>query len=330
MNKLLKIVLAALVLSGCATTSTATQTTEETPAAQETAQATSGQLPDVTTDVDTESFKDITILAPGGAPALALLPLFENGNSIDIVDGPDNLQAEFTGPSNYDIVIAPTNLGVKLATMDKTEYRLLDVVTWGNLYLVGTNQDQLSDTSIKVAAFGEEAVTGLVYKHNYENLLGITTWYPSVSEAQAALLSGEVDVAMIAEPAATATIAKAKENGKEFTIIANLQDDWGDGGYPQAGLFVKASTYEENKDAIDALETYIREYVDEANVDAAPVVEAIDAVGAENLSVPNATIVSKTWNRLNLNVVRASDVQESLEKFLSIFGVEGIEKAILE
>lgn len=71
------------------------------------------------------------------------------------------------------------------------------------------------------------------------------TWYNAVSDAQQALLAGKADMALLAQPAAAATIAKAKENGTDLKVIANLQELWtakqGDDetGYPQAAVFVK-------------------------------------------------------------------------------------------
>ena len=46
-----------------------------------------------------------------------------------------------------------------------------------------------------------------------------STWYASVAEVQGAMLAGKADVALMAEPAATATIAKAKEKGQELKIV---------------------------------------------------------------------------------------------------------------
>ena len=112
MKKIILILSLLLVLTGCNTNAPTNPQTTETPVAEN------------NSEIDPSTFANFKILAPGGAPALALLPLFDNVKEIDIVDGPDNLQVEFTGPSNYDIVIAPTNLGVRLASMDKTEYRL--------------------------------------------------------------------------------------------------------------------------------------------------------------------------------------------------------------
>ena len=70
--------------------------------------------------------------------------------------------------------------------------------------------------------------------------------------------------------------------------------------------------------------------MDEANVDSSVVTSKIEAVGAEKLSVPNAQIVTKTWNNLNLMVSKASDVKEAIASFMGLFGVDSIDGTIIE
>ena len=46
---------------------------------------------------------------------------------------------------------------------------------------------------------------------------------PSAQDVQAALLSNKANCGLLAEPAVTATIAKAKEAGIELKVIKDLQ-----------------------------------------------------------------------------------------------------------
>ncbi len=321
MKKVLSIVLTSLfVLSGC---SSSTSQEVATPSATTTPTSTSEV-------VYTPTLK---ILAPGGAPALSQIGAIEAGYDVEITDGPDKLQAELiNADSEYDVIVAPTNLGVKLASAGKSEYKLLDVVTWGNLYLVGPADTDLSTANI--AGFGEQAVTGLVFKAIYPELADKVNWgYASVTEAQAALLSDQAEVAILAEPVATATIAKAKEQGKELTILSDLQELWNGGqGYPQAGIFVKASAYEENVDEYDNYMSIIYTYINdvESSEDKSVVVNSIDSIGAENLSVPSSAIVAKVWDRLNIHPTKASEVSDEVAEFLQLFDVTDVTSAIIE
>ncbi len=321
MKKVLSIVLTSLfVLSGC---SSSTSQEVATPSATTTPTSTSEV-------VYTPTLK---ILAPGGAPALSQIGAMEAGYDVEITDGPDKLQAELiNADSEYDVIVAPTNLGVKLASAGKSEYKLLDVVTWGNLYLVGPSDTDLSTANI--AGFGEQAVTGLVFKAIYPELGDKVNWgYASVTEAQAALLSDQAEVAILAEPVATATIAKAKEQGKELTILSDLQELWNGGqGYPQAGIFAKASAYEANVDEYDNYMSIIYTYINdvESSEDKSVVVNSIDSIGAENLSVPSSAIVAKVWDRLNIHPTKASEVSDEVAEFLQLFDVTDVTSAIIE
>ncbi len=282
----------------------------------------------------------LKILSPSGAPALALVDLFSMPEmyTIDVVDGADVLQAAFVQPEGeYDVSVAPTNLGVKLAQAGKTEYRLAGVVTWGNLYVLAENENVLKNENIVFAAFGEQAVPGLVFNHVKDQLsLNEITYYNSVTEAQAALLSGNADAALIAEPAATATIAKAKEKNMNFNIIADVQALWknttGSLGYPQASIFVK--TTEQNEIQIDSLldqiSSSIEKYLSDAeNSQFDSIVQSIDLAGTETLGVPNAQVCAKSYSRLGLRYRPAVECEKELKDFLNLFGIEYVPESVL-
>ena len=189
MKKILSASLALLLAAGCA---------GSTPAESD-------------QQAETVEAENLKVLSPSGAPSLSLLPILKGGkNTVDIVEGSDPLQAAFVNPNaEYDVIIAPSNLGVKLAAAGKTDYRLLDVVTWGNLYIIGTDESALTEGHT-VAAFGEQAVPGLVFKHLFNDLgADVNFSFQTGQETMAALLSGNADAALIAEPAATAADPEA-------------------------------------------------------------------------------------------------------------------------
>lgn len=316
MKKIVAILLSALLLMGCTTTK---NSSESTPTPSASAQT-----------------MTLTVLAPRGATALALIPVLKDESAtVTFVDGTDVIQAAFVNPNpEYNVLIAPTNLGVKLANGDKTKYRLLGVLTWGNLYLVGSDETILQQES-QLAAFGEGAVPGLVFEATNPEIKSTVTYYNGVADAQAALISGKADVALLAEPAATVTIAKMKEQGKEVKIIADLQKEFasvsGSEGYPQAAIFVLEDEYNANKDAYDQFVNSIRDYalnVNEATMD--NLKADVNAITPEVLGVPNAEIVAKTWDRMNINYVNGNEVVDQLISFLQLFDIPSIDKAIIK
>ena len=267
----------------------------------------------------------IKILSPMGATALSLLGLYVNSDvTIDTVDGSDALSAEFSKEDGYDIIVAPINLGAKLISSGKSPYQLDSVVTWGNLYIVGTDEKALEKEGA-FAAFGEAAVPQKVLTSSMDmkEIKPTITYYNSVNDVQAQLLSGKANVGLLAEPAASATIAKAKEKGIELKVITDLQKAYKEknkktnDGYPQAAIFVR-------KDRIKNSSTYIetaKEFVDSSSEDEKEMKNAIDVATIDKLGVPSVDMILKTWKRQNINFVKASKVKEDITSFLKQFDI---------
>ena len=272
--------------------------------------------------------KEVKILAPSGAPALGVLGAFgqENVSSVDIVSGSDVLQSELAkADSEYDVIVAPSNLGMALSSKGMDNYELAAVITWGNLYLVAEDEDAFTKEG-NFAAFGEGAVPQLVLENavDVDNIVPELTYYNAVSDAQSQLLSGKADVALLAEPVATATIAKAKQNGKDLKVIADLQqlyaqknDISADSGYPQAAIFVKKGEKASLSDVLKAIETF----ANETSSDQSALKAKIEEVGVDQLGVPNAEVAVKSWTRQNIRYVDASQAKQDLQKFADIFGI---------
>lgn len=280
---------------------------------------------------ETVEAEGLKIISPQGAPALTLIPIVNDGkNEVVTVEGADAITAELSKPTpEYDVIIAPTNLGVKLASTGNSSYKLLAVVDWGNLYIVGSDETAL-DEGHELAAFGENAVPGLVFNKAYSDVKANVTFYNDVSDAREMLLSQNADAALLAEPAATATIAAAKKNGMELKVISNVQEKWGDEGFPMAALFVNSETYEANKSMYEDLLTKMDEYADAVSEDtAAQVVSDIESKGAEFYGVPNAEIIGKSYQRINIDITKASECKDQIAQFLEIFNVTDIDDALI-
>ena len=174
------------------------------------------------------------------------------------------------------------------------------------------------------AVFGEKAVPQKVLNASMDlsTIKATPTYFNSVNDVQAQLLSGKASVGLMAEPAATATIAKAKEKGIELKIIKDLQKEYKEknnlesSGYPQAALFVK-------KGSEDKVASYIEEAAKFANEtapkDSDKIKAQVEAATVEKLGIPNAEIAVKTWERQNIHIKKATDVKTDIETFLKQF-----------
>lgn len=285
--------------------------------------APSAAAPSASSESETVSVPEgLKILSPSGAPSYALVPLAKDGNQeLTIVDGADALQAAFVNPdSEYDVIIAPTNLGAKLISANKTNYSLVSVVTTGNLFIVG--EEGALDSDGEIALFGENAVPGLIYKKVCTDITNPATWYSSVTEAQAALLAGNASAALLAEPAATATITKAKKDGKTLVKLADLQELWGEDGYPMASMFVRNDVLESNAQGIKALVNELMDYADKVNAGDEDISADLDSLSDPSMfgATPSA-IVKAAYAGMGIHVDLAENNKENVENFLSLFSI---------
>ncbi len=267
----------------------------------------------------------IEMLVPQGAPALATLSVFNTDYAnVTTVAGSDVITAELAKQDGYDVIIAPINLGAKMLESESSVYRLKAVITWGNLYIVATDTYQNGDP---FAAFGENAVPGKIL--NRAGLHESITYYNSVQDVQAQLLSGKAKAGLLAEPALSATLAKAKEQGIRLSIIRDIQNDENSGetkGYPQAAIFVKQGSETNSANAIAEIERFLREDVQNTE----RITTLITDAGVENLGVPSAQLAITSWERQNIRFVNAADVKDEIETFLSLFDIRFDESMLSE
>lgn len=319
MKKLLSGLLVLLLIAGCSSA----QSSESEESSSE------------TSEIVQEEINQLSVLCPSGAPSFAFAKELQSNDTIEIVDGTDLLQAAFVN-QEYDVIVAPSNFGAALASKGASDYKMVAVLTWGNLYVIGTDEDALA--SGEMAAFGDGAVPGKVWE-TVKEALDIEfheEYYNSAADVQAALISGNFNVGLIAEPAATATITKAAQSGIELSFLLDLQELWqqvtgNEGGYPQAAIFVLEDKYNEDKASYDALFDNISAYIEEtAASDKSQLIADVDAVGAETFGIAQSAVVAKTWDTMNIRFAYAKDHKENLLNFLQVFGIESLDNLIIE
>lgn len=177
--------------------------------------------------VDTATVAQLKVMAPDGAPAMALAYMMKNTAEL----GGHELQYSIIGSTQVaasmqngdaDIIIAPTNAGVAKCVQTDA-YRLVAVTSWGNLFILTTdpNLKTLAQCDNDATAFlqqfagasissiGNNAVPDLSL--NY--LLGLANVQVNVVDGtdagtiQTDLLAGRITNALLGEPAVTGTIA---------------------------------------------------------------------------------------------------------------------------
>ncbi|HAO60699.1 MAG TPA: hypothetical protein DCQ90_01875 [Erysipelotrichaceae bacterium] len=149
---------------------------------------------------------------------------------------------------------------------------------------------------------------------------------------QLQLLTKAMDIGLMAEPALSATIAKAKTQGITLSIVADVQESWktatGLDNYPQAGLFIKKDATKEVKNSVKARFIEIQEFLASMNSNPDSIVSSVEEVGAQRLGIASAAIIKTAWDRMNVEAVLAKDAKDEIQAFMDLFGMSDISEYI--
>lgn len=183
----------------------------------------------------------VSVMAPTGTPTLGIAKALEE-EFIDekIVSGADLLIAEFT-KGEYDIIVAPVNLGAKFYNEnDNFKYQLYETIVWGSYYLASTSEiesfESLEGKTITV--FGKNSTPDVVFRTLVasKNMNVTIEYVDDVNTANQFLMSGKAEIIVSAEPSIT------KISGTKTIYTLDLQNEWmkltGSIHLPQAGIFV--------------------------------------------------------------------------------------------
>ena len=256
---------------------------------------------------------DFLIVAPSGAPAMAVAGIYaENPDTVKTI-GADTI-AEAFGSAEADFIIAPINAGAKLFKAGKSTYRLAAVVTWGNLVFASRTEGFTPEmiSGKKLVLFGENTINSSLALYVLEQkgiTPGETEYLAGAAETQALLLSGGEDtIVMTAEPAVTA--AKIKDPSIVSVPLNDLYKEvTGFDGFAQAGLFVRQKTLEENPEQVKECLAKIKESVELCEKD--PETTAKNVVAMEIL--PAEPVALKALPGCSIRWMDAAEARTQIE-----------------
>jgi NitT/TauT family transport system substrate-binding protein len=275
----------------------------------------------------------LALWGPPAAPSIVLAQAVASGALKDISPSavfktwrtPDEMRAGLSS-GTMQAVIVPSNVAANLYNRGLGVH-LLNIMTRGLLYVVAGEQigriEDLAGKKIGVPFRNDMpdfilrrllARTGLKAGKDVQ-----FEYSGTPPEAMQMLLSGRVDAALLAEPAATATILRAKLSLMRFTRAIDCQKEWakivgGSGFIPQAGLAVTRAFIDKvSQNGLKTLQGAL-----EATVDFVlehPLRAALASATELGLMSP---IVAEAVPYSNLAALPASSVRADLERFFSI------------
>ena len=307
------------------------------------------------TGPNTQGGTALSVYAPDGAPALALANLIageekETGNfsyDVHVVDA-GTIVTYVTGESPAaDFCVLPVNAAsLKLGTGET--YRMLGTVTNGNLFfLSGEEGEQLTSQNLADALTGKKVgvvrlsdVPGLTLQ---ATLAGRDIPYrilPSAGEEGDAdkvnliafapedvTPAGGCDYYLCPEPAASVKIKGTSTTAKPFKMAGDLQELYGEGGYPQAVMVAKKSVIEQHSEAVGEMISYLTKsenYLSET--DAATLVSLLDGKRTAGLapSFTAANLTPEVVAHCSVRFTASKDCKGKVNAFLAeLMGVNG-------
>ena len=203
--------------------------------------------------------------------------------------------------------------------------RLIAMQVWGMLYVIGpSGSSEQGLEALRGKTVGvpmPNDMPGLVFRY----LLEQNGWdidsdlsktpYNEGQDALNALLTGEVEYAVLPEHAASLSLTKGKQQGLSLERTLNLQDLWaevtgGEARFPMAGLVMPQTLTDDHPELVGAVLNELEAAVADVNGQTDETVQTI----SDTTGVP-VPVVKETIPRLQLKIVAAADARGELEDF---------------
>lgn len=262
------------------------------------------------------------ILVPTGAPSVLFVDMIEaEGFNVSVVNGIDPIMAEFLNPEQaFDFIVAPIINVSRLQVEEKTPYKLIEILSWGNLVILG--QEGVDLNTARLGVFAPQGVPGVITQKllELEGLNPTIQPAPTMADAMALYLGGQVDAVLMAFPMAQNLIAQ-----HNATVLMDIQEvyatHFGSSNFPQAGLYVSRKFYDEHKANISVLVNQIKS-THQMNVSAPERLNAVSEVVKTTLMMESMAPMANNYARLGLNPTYALEKLTELNTFLSLFELE--------
>ena len=277
------------------------------------------------------AYKKWSYYVPVQAPAVAMAQ-FATFDKFETTNDPTSI-APAMAAGQYEVVVAPTNVGVNAMKSANAPYKLLATITFGNFYIASTGNDdnELMGPDDYIVSFQPAGIPNKVLHYCYGTGLDSAIHYVSNNlVAQTCLETGknsgdgnaDVDYVLIAEPSLTI----AKSNNSNVEIYQDLQNKYytkSDGSIiTQASVFVKNTLKSKDvkEEFLPILKSSIEGFVGTPSKlkKAMQKVEGTESIFGVTPEV--AEEATRNGNRMGLGIKESKTILEDTNKFLEMIG----------
>ncbi|MBQ7164097.1 MAG: ABC transporter substrate-binding protein [Clostridia bacterium] len=277
-----------------------------------------------------EAAKEYVLMAPDGAPAVAIAQILKDGKvgnvniNASIVSGADEIVTNATN-GTADIAVMPVNLAARVYNLG-AKIKFVSVNVSGCLYMVGktaitTVNDLVGKVVYNIGRGGTPDLTlkyiltqsGIAFEESETAVEGKVAlqYVAAASELVPLLKTGKAEFGVMGEPAVTNCNAKAGTQ-----TVLDIQAEWkkltGE-DYTQAGLVV-ADKVAENADFMQALIEALENSNAWCKENAASIKDILSGKGSSLTVDFTAEIIERS----NVGYVSAAAARENVEKYLNV------------
>ena len=269
------------------------------------------------------------ISGPTGVGAVSLMEKSAAGETqgkynFVLAENQMKAQAAFLN-GEADIVAMPTNMAAALLNKGE-DVVILAVNTLGVLYIMdatGTVKS-ISDLAGKtITATGQGSNPEYILKYVLEEngVENVTiNFMDDASAISAGMVSGSIEIAMLPQPVATATVIQAKNAGKTISPVIDMNAEWeklaGDSDSAlMMGCVVTTSKYlNENKEKVDLFLTEYKASIEAVNAD----VEAAAALCEKHGIIAKAAIAKQAIPKCNVVFATGAEMKAKLTGYFTV------------
>ncbi len=283
-------------------------------------------LTNPTSNAETTAISVAVLKGPTGIGAVKLMDSTNSSNeyTFEVSSAPDEVMAKLINGS-VDIAALPTNVAAAVYNKSEQEISIAAINTLGVLHILerGDTIQSISDLEGKtIYATGQgstpEYVLNYILQKN--NIQHITVEYMAEhAELATALLSGDVNIALLPEPNVTAVLLKDNTIHQAF----DLTEEWNTTQLTNSlmpsqlamGCIVARKDFIQNN--TDAFENFLKEYEESVNYVNNNISEAAELVQKYGI-MDSATAAEKAIPNCNIVFIANDEMKNALQGFYQI------------
>lgn len=272
--------------------------------------------------LDGESMTIGTLMGPTGMGMAHLMEMSENGETeidyhFEIFQSPDELVGKIVS-GEVDVAAVPTNMASILYNRTDGNIELSAINTLGVLYVLenGDSINNISDLDGKdLYVSGKAASPDFIIQYllNENNLNANISYSLQHADLAAALVEGDVDIALLPQPHVTTAIMR----NEDIRVALDITEEWEAMTglkLPMGSLINQKKFAEENPDVFNQ---FLKDYEASINFVNNNIDESAELIEKFNI-LPNKMIAKKAIPYSNIVFIHAEEGKDFLDEFFNI------------